>query len=923
MKITVSLFEAGLKCLTKCFLLSLGEQGARSAYADWVRIKTDSYRREGIKGLMARVAHNECISGLPGTVSLKSVEWRMAVDVVVYAQNLESTIHAVEWVPSKGRGKPAHFIPLRFIFSNKFTRDDKLLLAFDALVLSEILGREVNLGRIIHGENHSTLKVKTSALTREVRKLIAKLDAVLSSHSPPDLVLKRHCGECEFQAQCRQRAIEKDDLSLLAGMTEKERRKFNSKGIFTVTQLSYTFRPRRRPRRLAAKREKYHHSLKALSIRDKKIHIVGRPELKIEGTAVFLDVEGLPDSDSYYLIGVRIKTVRGIVQHSLWADKADAERKIWRDFLRVLSRIENPVLIHYGSFETTFIKRMCDRYGGPPEDSAVAKAIKSTVNVLSVVYAQIYFPTFSNGLKEIVGYLGFTWSDSAASGLKTIAWRDEWEATKSPALKEVLLSYNAQDCEALELVTGKIVELCQASPEDEKNNVAHTERLKCDCPYRFKPNTFYFTELDVINKAAYWDYQRARIYVKSSAHLKGVSRRSTLRISKVLFPNETIECPRPSCCPKCKSTKFFSTVKASNLVFDLKFIKHGIKRWTILNRFRRYKCPICGINFTPELRRWAHSMFGSGVAIYSLYQNIELRLPLRKVANSINKLFGFSLKDRTTGRFKEEAAKLYRETYDALVKRLCSGQLIHADETKISVRGRDGYVWVLASIEEVAYVYSETRQGDTLQGLLKDFAGVLVSDFYAAYDAIQCPQQKCLIHLIRDLNDAVLKHPYDEELKGLVKSFADLVKPMVETVDRHGLKSRFLRKHIVSVERFYRRLLRTDFQSEQAGAFKDRFEKNRDKLFTFLAHDGVPWNNNNAEHAVKAFATLRRVIDGLTSEKGIQEYLVLLSISETCKYKEVDFLDFLRSGEKDIRAFAESKQRRRRGDNIHLTMHSK
>ena len=50
---------------------------------------------------------------------------------------------------------------------------------------------------------------------------------------------------------------------------------------------------------------------------------------------------------------------------------------------------------------------------------------------------------------------------------------------------------------------------------------------------------------------------------------------------------------------------------------------------------------------------------------------------------------------------------------------------------------------------------------------LKDFKGVLVSDFYAAYDAIQCPQQKCLIHLIRDLNDDVLKHPFDEEMKQL------------------------------------------------------------------------------------------------------------------------------------------------------------
>ncbi|MBI5076101.1 MAG: hypothetical protein HZB62_13170 [Nitrospirae bacterium] len=95
---------------------------------------------------------------------------------------------------------------------------------------------------------------------------------------------------------------------------------------------------------------------------------------------IFIDVEGLPDRDSYYLIGVRFKTSEGIIQHSLWADKVI----IWRDFLCILSRIENPVLIHYGSFETTLIKRMCDRYGGSTEDSAVAKAITSTVNVLSV-----------------------------------------------------------------------------------------------------------------------------------------------------------------------------------------------------------------------------------------------------------------------------------------------------------------------------------------------------------------------------------------------------------------------------------------------------------------------------------------------------------------------------------------------------------
>jgi predicted RecB family nuclease len=113
-------------------------------------------------------------------------------------------------------------------------------------------------------------------------------------------VLIRHWSECEFQAHCRQQAVDNDDLSLLSSITLKKRPKLHSKGIFTVAQLSYTFRPRRRPKWLRDKREKYHHSLKALAIRENKVHVVGTPELRIEGTPVYLDVEGIPARDFYY-----------------------------------------------------------------------------------------------------------------------------------------------------------------------------------------------------------------------------------------------------------------------------------------------------------------------------------------------------------------------------------------------------------------------------------------------------------------------------------------------------------------------------------------------------------------------------------------------------------------------------------------------
>jgi hypothetical protein len=135
---------------------------------------------------------------------------------------------------------------------------------------------------------------------------------------------------------------------------------------------------------------------------------------------------------------------------------------------------------------------------------------------------------------------------------------------------------------------------------------------------------------------------------------------------------------------------------------------------------------------------------------------------------------------------------------------------------------------------------------------------------------------------------------------------------MVETVDRRGLKRHFLRKHRKFVDRFFRDLGKASYRSEAALKCKDRFENNRQKLFTFLDYDGIPWNNNNAEHAIKAFAALRSVMRGTSTKVGLEEYLTLLSVCQTCKYMGVDFLEFLRSGEKDIHAFAESRRGRRR-----------
>ena len=61
---------------------------------------------------------------------------------------------------------------------------------------------------------------------------------------------------------------------------------------------------------------------------------------------------------------------------------------------------------------------------------------------------------------------------------------------------------------------------------------------------------------------------------------------------------------------------------------------------------------------------------------------------------------------------------------------------------------------------------------------------------------------------------------------------------------------------------FFKRLGEHHYRSEVAAAYQERLTRNREKLFTFLRHDGVPWNNNNAEHAVKYYAKYRVISDG-------------------------------------------------------------
>lgn len=274
-------------------------------------------------------------------------------------------------------------------------------------------------------------------------------------------------------------------------------------------------------------------------------------------------------------------------------------------------------------------------------------------------------------------------------------------------------------------------------------------------------------------------------------------------------------------------------------------------------------------------------------------------MSFNSIAESLQE-FGIQITKTRVFEFKQIIANSYTAQYELLKENLLKGHLIQVDETQIKMKqGKKGYICVFSNMNIVFYIFRPDRKAGFLKSFLQGFNGVLVSDFYSGYDGIRCDQQKCIVHLLRDLNSDFYKNQLDEDLKIILKNFGNLLKKIVFTVDKYGLRKRNLNKHKKDVQHFYNHTFnKKKFSSSIALKYKKRFLKYENKLWTFLSYDNVPWHNNNAEYAIKSFAKHREKENRIFTETSANTYTVLVSLEQSCKYQGIRFMDYLMGKEK-------------------------
>ena len=437
------------------------------------------------------------------------------------------------------------------------------------------------------------LEIKSVRLGASDQHLSALREMATRRRARPQTIqLNAHCPTCQYRTRCYKKAIDDDSLSLVTSIPPKERRKLEAKGITTITQLSYTYRPRRKRQLRATPRplntlvtNKNDSRLKALAIRKKQVHILHADPVAVEGTPVYFDVEGMPGSDYYYLVGMRFKMGDHWIERSYWADTRTEESDVWRQCLKTLLTIENPQLVHYGSYESTYIARMRQRYPNTIRNKRQLNAVlDGSRNLLKSIYASIYFPTFTNGLKDVASYLGFNWSDPTLTGSRAAVFRRQWEIEPSEATKGMLVRYNIEDCRAAQIVADAVDGFQHQVQQGAFStpNLVDINSLKVPYQRTYGPFASPSPDFHRINKAAYWNYQRERVFVRPAKQLAAtkIASRNAKRGRRPPRPDKVVYVERapPARCPKCRRRRIWKAGCQTQTVVDLVFTRKGARR---------------------------------------------------------------------------------------------------------------------------------------------------------------------------------------------------------------------------------------------------------------------------------------------------------------------------------------------------------
>jgi hypothetical protein len=276
----------------------------------------------------------------------------------------------------------------------------------------------------------------------------------------------------------------------------------------------------------------------------------------------------------------------------------------------------------------------------------------------------------------------------------------------------------------------------------------------------------------------------------------------------------------------------------------------------------------------------------------------RLGVPYAKICEHLETGLGLSVTPGALSQADTRLSKKARPVYEELIGALRACTVAHADETGWRIGTLSAWLWVFTTQDITVYTIETSRGHQVVLNILgQEFAGVLVSDCFLAYDAKALEEwlkQKCIAHLLKDLREI------EASKTGRAVNFARDVTTLLREAlalkaDQPNLTADVFTQRATALEARLDALIdekrrMTDPDNQR---FAKRLRKQRPHLLRFLYVAELDATNNLAERKLRPAVVARKTSGCNRTDAGAEAHAILSSLLVTCRQQKRPILDYL------------------------------